>query len=109
MPTDESSIQQGWTRYLLGLLVPGKWSFFSDLPAPQPGTSMSQPGTVAGAPYATRIPASFLLRKSWEPWWGRCRRGNGDIGEILILSPSFLCSDPVKDYVQANPGWYWAS
>ena len=55
---------------------------------------------------------SFLPLQSHELGAGgrcRCRARNGDRGSIQILSSSFLCSDPVKDYVQANPGWYWAS
>ena len=55
---------------------------------------------------------SFLPHQSCELGAGgryRCRTRNGDRGSIWILSSSLLCSDPVKDYVQANPGWYWAS
>lgn len=63
-----------------GPAVAMRQSFLPDEGAPQPGTSMSQPGTVAGMRYATRVPSSFLPRKSWELWWGRCRCGNGDIG-----------------------------
>lgn len=97
---------------LLGQQVSVKQPFLSDTPALHPGMSTSQPKTVAGVPCPTWGAVSFLPLQSCELGAGgryRCRTRNGDRGSIRILSSSLLCSDPVKDYVQANPGWYWAS
>lgn len=94
-----------------GLVLSGS---LSDPLAPHPALLSPSLGLWLGLPEPPGVHASFLSLRSCELGWGW--GASADVepeieseGKCVCFFPPSLCSDPVKDYIQANPGWYWAS